>query len=150
MPPSPVGLADLRPAERQRIRLLSAEFCHKLRFCGERCGTRRSESMCAEVCEVMHPGAGSRDHIPPKYCFFWFFLEAEITQQTQPAHPLPSPYTEHAGAGRCGGMHPRGPPEAPLEPRRKVGPLGPIKTFCQKKIFGGMWSRAHQVCKHRS
>ena len=69
----------------------------------------------------------------PQMVFFWFFLEAEIIQQTQPAHPLPSPYTEHAGARRCGGMRPRGPPEAPLEPRRKVGPLGPIKTFCQKK-----------------
>jgi hypothetical protein len=30
-------------------------------------------------------------------------------------------------------MHPRGSPEAPLEPRRKVGPSGPIKTFYKKK-----------------
>ena len=65
--------------------------------------------------------------------FFWQLLEAEIIQQTQPAQPLPSPYTEHAGAGRCGGMHPRGSPDAPLESRRKVGPPGPIKTVYQKK-----------------
>jgi hypothetical protein len=43
-------------------------------------------------------------------------------------------------------MHPQGPPEASLELRRKVGLLGPIKTFCQKKnTFGGVWSRAHDV-----
>ena len=62
-----------------------------------------------------------------------------------PLHPLPSPCTEHAGAGRCGGMYPRESLEAPLELRRKVGLLGPIKTFCQKTTFGGVWSRAHDV-----
>jgi hypothetical protein len=74
---------------------------------------------------------------PKMFLFFWFSLEAEIIQQTQPAHPLPSPYTEHAGAYRCGGMHPRGFPKAPLEPRRKVGPLGPIKLFAKKPHLGG-------------
>jgi hypothetical protein len=59
---------------------------------------------------------------------------------------VPSPYTEHAGVGRCGGMHPRGPPEAPLEPRRNVGPPGPIKIFTEKKKpFGGICSGAHDL-----
>jgi hypothetical protein len=31
--------------------------------------------------------------------FFWQLLESEIIQQTQPAQSLPSPYTEHTGAG---------------------------------------------------
>ena len=71
--------------------------------------------------------------------FFGFSLEAEIIQQTHHTCPLPSPYTDlpsmqvQVGAAVCTVCT----PEAPLEPRRKVGPLGPIKTFCQKKNIWG-------------
>ena len=81
----------------------------------------------------------ARDHIPANGFFFWQLLEAEIIQQTCRTCPLPSPYTEHAGAVRCGGMHPQGSPEAPLEPRREVGPPGPIKTSYHKKNNKTIW-----------
>jgi hypothetical protein len=114
-------------------------FKLKLRF-GRKVGSSASPislGACTKYTSLRYKSCAP-DHIPPK-TFFWQLLEAEIIQQTQLAHPLPSPYmhTQHAGVGRCGGMHPRGSPEAPLKPRRKVGPPGPIKLLTKKKTIWG-------------
>jgi hypothetical protein len=70
---------------------------------------------------------------PPKWFFFWQLLEAEIIQQTQHAHPLPSPLSPSMQVRVGAAVRTPRAPEAPLEPRRKVGPSGPIKTLNKNK-----------------
>ena len=60
-----------------------------------------------------------------------------IIQQTQLAHPLPSPYTEHACRRRCGGMHPRKSSRGTVGTATKSWTPWANKTFCPKNIYSG-------------